>query len=122
MHGELLTGPSRVDIATSLKARFQERKIRIRKDAMTRSDLMAIKKIGSEESGGVRIVNDSSVHADRFWAYGLASRAADLPLLTYDGFRPVGRGSHRQSAPGHHPDDEPPMGRGGRMGGIRGAW
>lgn len=89
VHGELLTGPHRVDLATSLKKRFQERTIRIRYDAQTRSDLMAIKKVGSEESGGVRIVNDGSLHADRFWAYALASRAADLPMLNYDGFRRV---------------------------------
>ncbi len=127
VHGELLTGPARLDIAMSLKARFQERRIRIRKDAITRADLMAIRKIGSEESGGIRIVNETKVHADRFWAYGLASRAADLPLLTYDGFRSVGRDYHRRDR--HHsdrggrfPDDEEAaLGRGSRLGG-RGAW
>lgn len=117
VHGELLTGPARNDIAMSLKKRFQERRIRIRRDAVTRADLMAIKRIGSEESGGVRIINDSNVHADRFWAYGLASRAADLPLLTYDGFRSVGR-SYR--APGEHPEDYPSFGKGSRFG--AGSW
>lgn len=84
VHGELLTGPARNDIAMSLKARFQERRIRIRKDPHTRSDLMAIKKIGSEESGGIRIVNDGKIHADRFWAYGLASRAAEQAAQMID--------------------------------------
>ena len=116
VHGELLTGPARNDIATSLKRRFQERKIRIRKDAITRADLMAIKKIGSEESGGIRIVNDGKVHADRFWGYGLASRAADLPMLSYDGFQMVGRTARGK------PDEDYRGGRGHRMGGIRGAW
>lgn len=90
VHGELLTGPARHDIAMSLARRFQERRIRIRKDLATRADLMAIKKVGSEESGGIRIVNDGKVHADRFWAYGLASRAADLPVQMID-YRSVRR-------------------------------
>ncbi len=76
--GELLTGPTRYDLAMGLKKRFEERKIRIRPDAITRADLMALKKMGSEQSGGIRIVNDGEVHADRFWAYGLAGRACDL--------------------------------------------
>lgn len=122
VHGELLTGPSRLDIALSLKKRFEEHRIRIRKDAVTRADLMAIKKIGSEQSGGVRIVNEGAVHADRFWAYGLASRAADLPGLTYDGFQSVARGYHRQRSPGVHPDDDVSFGRGSRFDGGRGAW
>lgn len=124
VHGELLIGAHRNDIALAMKKRFQERTIRIRKDALTRSDLMAIKKIGSEESGGIRIVNDSKVHADRFWAYGLACRAADMPMITYDGFQSVPRGFHQrrdQRTPGYHPEDERGFGRGSRFGGG-GAW
>lgn len=77
--GVLLQGPSRLDIALSMKRRFETRTIRIRKDLKTRADLMAIKKLGSIETSQVRIVNEGKVHADRFWAYGLACRAADLP-------------------------------------------
>lgn len=121
VHGELLTGPSRLDLAMSLKQRFETHRIRIRKDPATRADLMAIKKVGSEQSGGVRIVNEGNVHADRFWAYGLASRAADLPSLTYDGFQSVGRGYHAKEKQGFHPDDEPSFARGSRFDG-RGGW
>lgn len=97
--GELLTGPTRYDLATGLKKRFEERKIRIRPDAVTRADLMALKKMGSEQSGGIRIVNDGTVHADRFWAYGLASRACDLGGgRTYD-YQPVGRRANRFDQP-----------------------
>lgn len=81
--GELLTGPTRLDLGLSLQRRFQSRKIRIRPDAVTRADLMAIKKMGSEESGGVRLVNDGEVHADRFWGYSLASRSADMVIRSY---------------------------------------
>lgn len=111
--GELLTGPTRFDLAMGLKKRFEERKIRIRPDAVTRADLMALKKVGSEESGSVRVVNDSTVHADRFWAYALASRACDLggSLYEYRGVAQGGdwRGIHngpKRGDPGWmHPDD-----------------
>lgn len=128
--GVLLTGPMRVDIALGLARRFQERKIRIWKSARTRTDLMALKKIGSEESGGIRIVNDGDVHADEFWAYGLASRACDLggSLYEYRGVQAGERwrnglhgGPNRGDAGFVHPDD---IARG--VGGTRfdrpGAW
>jgi len=111
--GELLVGPTRYDLAMGLKLRFERRKLRVRPDPVTRADLMALKKIGSEESGGIRIVNDSSVHADRFWAYGLACRAADLcgSLYEYRGIPNGGqwKGGPKRGEPGwQHPDD---MGR-----------
>jgi len=119
VHGELLTGPSRLDIALSLKKRFEEHRIRIRFDPVTRADLLAIKKVGSEESGGVRIVNDGQVHADRFWAYGLASRAADLPpaMYAYAGVPKGWRGDPRRAGfDGRRADDRPDRhGRGSRF-------
>lgn len=122
VHGVLLTGPSRVDLAMSLARRFQERRIRIRKDPVTRVDLMAIKKIGSEQSGGVRVVNEGKVHADRFWAYGLASRAADLPPAMY-AFQSFGRRAQpKHDALFGHPDDRPSLRRSDRVFGNRGAW
>lgn len=110
--GVLLQGPARLDLALSLKKRFEERTIRIRKDARTRADLMAIKKTGSIENSTVRIVNDGKVHADRFWAYALASRAADVPGSLYQ-YRGVGRD---QKAPGRHPEDRVARRRGSRFG------
>lgn len=108
VHGELLTGPSRLDLAMSLATRFQEHRIRIRHDPATRADLLAIKKLGSEQSGGLRIVNEGSVHADRFWAYALASRAADLGAQLYEYHGPRSR-SGRPGDPGYiHPDDRRP--------------
>jgi phage FluMu gp28-like protein len=120
VHGELLTGPSRIDLALSLHKRVQEHRIRIRYDPFTRADLMAIKRIGSEQSGGIRIVNaDDEVHADRFWAYALASRAADMPPSLYQ-YQSVAAAV--QSARGRDRDDDRPNRhrRGSRFG--RGAW
>ena len=128
--GELLTGPTRYDLAIGLKKRFEERKIRIRPDAVTRADLMALKKMGSEESGGVRIVNDGTVHADRFWAYALASRACDFggSLYEYRGIASGGQfrggaggGPKRGEAGWMHPDDIGHDQRGSRFD-TQGGW
>lgn len=115
--GQLLTGPTRLDLAIGLATRFERGLIRIRPCPKTRADLRAIKKADSA-GGGVRIINEGKVHADRFWAYSLASRAADLPALDYDGFRSVPRG-FRAPGQGHHPDDHPRR-HGSRFG--AGAW
>lgn len=128
--GVLLTGPNRIDLSFGLARRFQTRKIRIRKDPRTRADLMAIKKVGSEQSGGVRIVNEGTVHADEFWAYALGSQACDLAGSLYEyrgvatggGFR---SGGHRGPRPGDaswvHPDDLGRSLRGTHFGNA-GAW
>ena len=108
----LLTGPNRLDLSLSLARRFEERRIRIRKDALTRADLLAIKRMGSEESGSVRIVNDGDVHADEFWAYALASRAGDQPPALYE------YQSSRMLSAGHDPrrEDGLRFSRGSRFG------
>ena len=120
VYGELLTGPTRYDLAIGLKVAFEERKVRIRPDAITRADLMALKKMGSEESGSVRIVNDGDVHADRFWAYALAWRAYQLGGALYEY---QGSSSQAQNRPGHRPPPENDRrdARGTRMP-ARGAW
>jgi len=87
--GVLLTGPNRLDLATSLVQRFERGLIRVPPDPVIRADLRAIKK-ASGAQGQVRLVNEGEVHADRFWAAGLASRAADSPPTEYD-YLPVPR-------------------------------
>jgi len=121
--GMLLTGPNRLDLSMSLHRRVQERRIRFRKDPVTRADLMAIKKMGSEESGTIRIVNDGEVHADEFWAYALASRAADMPpaLYRYLSVGPSGSNDRQNNFAGQRRDDRPDRHRrGSRFG--RGAF
>lgn len=76
VHGELLTGPARLDLSISLSQRFERGLIRVPPDPVIRADLRAIKR-ASGSGGAVRIVNEGDVHADRFWAAALASRAAD---------------------------------------------
>ncbi len=120
VYGELLTGPNRYDLAIGLKKAFEERKVRIRGDAITRADLMALKKMGSEESGSVRIVNDGDVHADRFWAYALAWRAYQLggALYEYQGSSSQAQQGMPSRAPQDNSRRDP---RGTRMP-ARGAW
>ncbi|PXW79003.1 phage FluMu gp28-like protein [Blastomonas natatoria] len=120
VYGELLTGPNRYDLAIGLKKAFEQRKVRIRSDAITRADLMALKKMGSEESGSVRIVNDGDVHADRFWAYALAWRAYQLGGALYEYFG--SSSDSRQGMPSRAPqNDNRRDPRGTRMP-ARGAW
>jgi len=78
IHGELLTGPSRLDLATAFKERVEACRIRIPPLPEIRTDYRAIKKQGSV-GGTIRIVDDGEVHADEFWATALACRAADIP-------------------------------------------
>ncbi len=86
VEGVLLTGPNRLDLALGLASAFQLGRIRIPAgDPRLRADLMAIKKVGSEESGSVRIVNDGTIHADRFWAAALMWRAlgVEAQMIAY---------------------------------------
>lgn len=123
--GVMLTGPERVNLALGLQKVFQERKIRIRSDPRTRADIMAIKKLGSEQSGGIRIVNDGDIHADEFWAYSLMAQAWDMAGSLYE-YRGIGAGEMprgmKRGQPGYfNPDDI--RGRSeSRFGRHRGAW
>lgn len=119
VEGQLLQGANRLDIALSLAARFETQRIRIPADPVIRNDLLAIKRIPTA-GGGVRIGDDpeGNVHADRFWAAALASRAADIAAPEYD-YRPVkpagtsGGSSGRLAMRPDHSGDMPPLGRGG---------
>jgi phage FluMu gp28-like protein len=120
--GFLLTGPTRLDLGLSLALRFERGLIRIPPDPIIRADLRAIKK-ASSSGGGVRLVNDDTVHADRFWAGGIASRLADTPQAQY-GYTPVAKPDWERD--GSRDDDDfanrhgRPSGGRGRFG--AGAW
>lgn len=125
--GVQLTGPARVDLAFGLQRLFQQRKIRIRSDPRTRADLMAIKKLGSEESGGIRIVNDGDVHADEFWAYAMMAQAMEMAGALYE-YRGVNRDGRANGGPKRgeegwrHPDDASARAAHGTRFQERGAW
>lgn len=109
VEGVLLTGPTRLDLALGLATSFQLGRIRIPAgNPKLRADLMAIKRVGSEESGSVRIVNDGTIHADRFWAASLMVRALStgpqeisyrsVPKPTLFADRPDGYGDGMEAA------------------------
>ena len=76
--GILFTGPSRLDLAIALKERVEQCRIRVPADPALRADFRAIKR-KSTAGGGISLVNATDeVHADEFWAAGLACRAASL--------------------------------------------
>jgi phage FluMu gp28-like protein len=76
--GVLLQGPTRLNIATMGKQKFEDRKIRIPAgDPALRADLHKVRKV-TGVTGGIRLVadDDAEGHADRFWAGMLAIAAA----------------------------------------------
>ena len=101
--GELLTGPTRLDLAISLKDWIDRGLLRVPPKPELRADYRAIKKMGGV-GGSVRIVNaDNEVHADEFWASALATSAAESPYqpLTYRGANPSRLGAReREQLPG----------------------
>lgn len=80
--GVLLTGPNRLDLAIALKDRVDRGLIRIPPDPALRTDWRAIKKKGGI-AGSITLVNEGDVHADEFWAGGLACGAAGVPYQAY---------------------------------------
>ncbi len=78
VEGVLFSPASKLDMATSLKERFEERRIRIPAgDSVLRADLHSVRKIAGP-TGQVRLLADETDdgHADRFWAFALMAGAA----------------------------------------------
>jgi len=65
------------DLAARMKARFEDRTIRIPSDPDVRADLHSVRRV-QLAGGGVRLETPrtDAGHADRFWALALACRAA----------------------------------------------
>jgi phage FluMu gp28-like protein len=113
VEGVVLTAPRELTLATVLKERFEDRRIRIPTDPALRADLHAPKKIAGP-TGHPRILTerDGGGHADRFWAAALAAGVASTPALAYSGYvaatpdPAVARGPRRR--PDDADDDVPP--------------
>jgi phage FluMu gp28-like protein len=78
VEGVVFTSPSKLTMATQIKERFEDRRLRIPLgDNVLRSDLHKVKKETSS-TGTPRFVadRDDGGHADRFWAGALACHAA----------------------------------------------
>ena len=85
VEGVLMTGPARLEVATALKRRHEDRTIRVPKSDKVRRDFRSIKRAAGS-TGGIRLVADESDtdgHADRFWAAALACAAAETSPVVY---------------------------------------
>jgi phage FluMu gp28-like protein len=93
VEGVMFSAAIKLDMATGLKEAMQDRKTRIPAgDVPLRADLHAIRKqVGI--TGTPRLVADGETdgHADRFWAFALATAAARTQYQPYD-YRPVPKG------------------------------
>ncbi|WP_333827715.1 terminase large subunit domain-containing protein [Pararhodobacter sp.] len=93
VEGVLFTSAARLDLATALKERFEDRTMRIPAgDVTLRADLHSIKsQVGLTGQRRLIADGDTDGHADRFWAGALAASAARLTYQPYD-YRPVRSG------------------------------
>lgn len=80
VEGVLFTGSSKLELATTGKEAFEDRKVRIPRMPEIRADLHKLKRVASA-AGAPRFVadRDSDGHADRAWALFLALYAAKSP-------------------------------------------
>ena len=79
IEGIIFSAPRKLDMASLMKKRFEDRKIRIPAgDNDLRNDLHAIQ-MKPSITGAPRLIDDgtSDGHADRFWAYAMAIAVAE---------------------------------------------
>jgi phage FluMu gp28-like protein len=76
------TGPVKEELAYPVRSAFEDRAVRIPRDAALRADIRGIRK-ETTISGNIRFVGESEdSHCDRFWAKALALHAAKEPSIT----------------------------------------
>ncbi len=86
VEGFLLTGPTRLALATSLLTRFEDGRIRIPDDEDTEADLRSVRREGGA-AGPPRLVSDGSGtdgHADRFWSFAIACHVSEAGPVEFD--------------------------------------
>ena len=79
VEGVLLTGPRRLEVATTLLDAFTDRKIRVWKERETRDDIRSMRRAPGT-TGAPRLYakgSETDGHADRFWAFALATAVAE---------------------------------------------
>ncbi|MCY4431146.1 MAG: hypothetical protein OXC11_12245, partial [Rhodospirillales bacterium] len=101
LEGVIMTGPRRLDVATALRERVEDKRLRIPAEDALRQDLHSVR-AGGGATGAPRLVAQTAGtdgHADRFWALALACAAAasaagpiegdTLDRLVSDGYVPA---------------------------------
>ena len=113
----LFSAAAKLDLATALKERFQDRRLRIPEgDPVLRADLHTIKsQVGITGQRRLIADGDTDGHADRFWAAALVAGAARTDYQPF-AYRPVSdrRGDDRpdldDDMPGTLDFSRPPLG------------
>ena len=85
VEGVLLTGPRRLDLATTLREALEDQRLRLPADESLRRDLHAVR-ADAGPTGAPRLVAEragTDGHADRFWALALAMGAAAAAPACY---------------------------------------
>lgn len=77
VEGVLFSAPVKLDLANTLRRKFEDKQIRIPIDKAIRDDIHSVKKI-TTSAGNIRFDAERSEnsHADRFWSLALAIHAA----------------------------------------------
>ena len=121
VEGVLFSAAAKLDMATTMKERFQDRRVRIPAgDPVLRADLHSIRsRVGVTGTRRLIADGDSDGHADRFWAGALAISAAELGETVYE-YQGLPGARSRFAAPLDDDDDEEAAG--GRRGHGRGTW
>ncbi|QFQ88257.1 terminase [Paracoccus kondratievae] len=121
VEGVLFSAAIKLDMATSMKERFQDRRVRIPAgDPVLRADLHSIKsQVGVTGTRRLIADGDSDGHADRFWAGALGISAAELGESVYE-YEGLPGARSRYAAPDQDDDDEEATG--GRWGHGGGTW
>ncbi len=80
MEGVLFTQARKLDMASLLKERFEDRSIRIPARRALRDDLHSVKRtVGANGAPRLLAEREAGSHADRFWSLALAVSAAHNP-------------------------------------------
>lgn len=118
VQGVLFSAAIKLDMATTMKERFQDRRVRIPAGSPElRADLHSIKsQVGVTGIRRLIADGDSDGHADRFWAGALAISAAELGVAEYE-YEGV-PGTRSRYAPRDDDDDSPRS----RWGSTMGRW
>lgn len=121
VEGVLFSTATKLDMATSMKERFQDRRTRIPAgDPVLRADLHSIKsQVGVTGTRRLIADGDSDGHADRFWAGALGISAAEMGEAVYE-YQGVSGTRSRYAAPDDDDDDEAAAGE--RWGNGGGTW
>ena len=85
VEGVLMNSPSQLKLATALKERLEDRRLRNPSDVDLRSDLRGVRKV-TGPTGNPRLITPDrgDQHSDRFWAYALACGAAAEPWVEFE--------------------------------------